>query len=132
MVGRRPRQLFPGLFIRSGRGPYRHRIGGRVVLDGGVCPNCVAPLVGYLTLDLSDPRLTIPCDLSALHLVYCMRCALSWKTFVYRPLGDWRMQIVLANRGEVTPEWADLFGDALPATDVELFPVTDRAQKAID
>jgi hypothetical protein len=56
---------------------YFHHFCGPNTTPGAWCPNCDKPLLKFMDLDASDPRLEIACDPSfRLPLLYCWTCNL--------------------------------------------------------
>lgn len=130
------RELFPGYFIKFGRNePSRHVFGGNHDCEGAWCTNCEMPLMLHLTLDCTDPALSLdflPCE--RLFLFYCMRCSLSWHDFSYRVLSDNEIDIVEEFRGETT--WGDWYPDGgvdvLEPRPLQLSPIPARLQELYD
>lgn len=85
--------------------PYRHRFCGNHTVPGAVCPNCNKSLLLLLSLDLSDPRLTVEvggCDLA--WLLFCWTCNLAQSPFFYRQ-GENSIDIVQCGRGGVMEDF---------------------------
>ncbi len=124
----------PALAISPGIGVYQHRIGGSNFSNGSFCPNCKVAWVNYLTLDLDDPAFGIPYQSSSLDLIYCMRCAISWYDFVYRPCVSGNIEILSAAVGPTDSydEWTNTFGDQLPESKIILSTLSPDVQDAID
>jgi hypothetical protein len=51
---------------------YEHFFCGVNGIDGAICPNCKKPLLCFLTLDCSDPRIEVPCP--TVPFLYCWSC----------------------------------------------------------
>ncbi len=131
------RELFPGQFIKFGnKSSARHWLGGRHSCEGAWCTNCELPLMLHLSIDCSDPSLSLsfmPCG--ELPLFYCMRCSLSWHDFSYRILADSEIEIIEEFRGETT--WDEWYsdggaGDVIERRAVQLAPIPARLRELYD
>ncbi|HUY87795.1 MAG TPA: hypothetical protein VMV10_03580 [Pirellulales bacterium] len=132
------RELFPGQFIKFGKNKNaRHWLGGTHACEGAWCTNCELPLMLHLSIDCSDPLLSLsflPC--SELSLFYCMRCSLCWHDFAYRILSDSEIEIIEEFRGQTA--WDDWYsddggaGDEIGRRAVQLSPIPPRLQELYD
>lgn len=92
---------------------YQHRFGGQHQIAGAECPLCGLPLIRYLELDTSDPRLNLQgLGVERLPLLFCPRCPVATETELsYQLLGDNQIRIV-----QYTPKEA-VSNYTYPATD---------------
>jgi len=95
-----------GYLVNWQGSPY-HQVGephhffcGSPASDSAFCPNCVAPLLRMLSLDLSDQRLGLTeSGFDLLELLFCWQCGLSQSPFFYQVLSGGRIFILRAESG---------------------------------
>jgi len=116
--------------------PYHHYFNGPHSIPGAHCPNCDRPLLCFLTLDTRDPRLCMmDMPFSALPLLYCWTCTISFEEFYYRLNADGGGVTLLkygngidANRN-FAPDEVPLY---FPLSPVELIKMTDEQVAFMD
>ncbi len=114
---------------------YNHCIGGQHNINGADCPNCKKPLILHATINTTDERLNIKeQNFSNMHLLYCMRCSLSWYDFQYQILSNDKINILEVYHGEtVHDDWNDAVGiDSFPKKSFGLIPVPGHVEKLYD
>lgn len=127
-------QISQGFALRRGQSPYSHAIGGTHDLKGAHCPNCEKSLIQHARIDCSDLRLNLtPVGVPTLPLLYCMRCELAFRDFVYRVASANSISLEQVNRGATIDDWyVELGVDSFPEVPLELVAVPGRVEQLFD
>ena len=80
--------LRPGFFLdiygkSNTEGAVLHTFCGEHDIPGAICPNCKKPLLRFLSIDTSDPKLGLRIAIPYIHLLYCWKCNVAQAPFFY-------------------------------------------------
>lgn len=127
-----------GYFIKYGtdgeqRSDYRHSFCGQNTIIGASCPNCVKPLLLFMSVDMSDSRLkNYATSRSIIPLLYCWTCNISQSEFYYKLISDHEIEILLYEKGKKYVDFPYAsYPEYFPLAEMDLIAINDIEQTII-
>ena len=120
------------LVLDQSDGVGRHVFCGDHEIAGADCPNCCAPLMQMMVLDVSDEQLTLgQLGVERVPLLFCWRCNIAQGVTQYQLLRDGGIELLKFKRGTQGPDFPyDDYPESFPRATFDLVAVSGEQSLA--
>jgi predicted nucleic-acid-binding Zn-ribbon protein len=132
-----PKQGYRLVNILNQDSPYKHLFCGQPELKNAISPVTGKPLLRFLSLDTTDPRLELETSkIKRIELLYSLTCRISWIDFFYKIIDD-RIEILNLDVNFINSE--EVYTDVpyedypifFPGIRVDLIPVDENERDIV-